>query len=119
MTVTDEMVRAGQNELYECLTYYGTLPEPQGDYPPRYRRWDDLGEIAERIYLAMHKAAPLSEDVERMREALAAYDDWATGLKTFGIDALFDGDEWERVRTALTVLSPIREGVKSKGGEND
>jgi hypothetical protein len=47
--MSDESVRAVQRELYECLTYWGTLPEPEGDVPERYNKWEDLGEIAERL----------------------------------------------------------------------
>jgi len=35
--------------LYDGLCRVGTLPEPQGDVPMRYHRWDDLGELADRI----------------------------------------------------------------------
>lgn len=38
-----------RRELYECLCWWGTLPEPEGDVPERYHRWSDLGEIADRI----------------------------------------------------------------------
>jgi len=39
--------------LYEGLGWFGTLPEPEGDVPERYHRWDDLGEFADRILAAL------------------------------------------------------------------
>lgn len=53
-TMSAEEVREKiQRELYECLCWWGTLPEPQGDVPERYHKWDDLGEIADRLIRAM------------------------------------------------------------------
>lgn len=48
--VNREVVRKA---LYEALQYYGTLPEPEGDVPERYHKWDYLGEIADRLITAM------------------------------------------------------------------
>lgn len=48
--VEREVIR---NALYEGLCWFGTLPEPQGDVPERYHRWDDLGEFADRIAAAI------------------------------------------------------------------
>lgn len=39
--------------LYEGLEWFGTLPEPEGDVPEHYHRWDDLGELADRIAAAL------------------------------------------------------------------
>lgn len=44
-----------REELYECLKWFGDLPEPEGDVPERYHRWDDLGEISERIAAKLHE----------------------------------------------------------------
>ena len=53
---------AGEREtirtaLYEGLEWFGTLPEPEGDVPSRYHRWDDLGELADRIIIALKGAS--------------------------------------------------------------
>ncbi len=45
-----EVIRAA---LYDGLSWFGTLPEPEGDVPERYHRWDDLGEFADRILAAL------------------------------------------------------------------
>jgi len=42
-------------ELYDSLRWFGSFPEPQGDVPERYHRWDDLVEMAERIDAALLK----------------------------------------------------------------
>lgn len=44
---------AVRKALYEGLSWFGTLPEPEGDVPERYHRWGDLGELADRILTAL------------------------------------------------------------------
>src|SRR3546814_15891092 len=63
-TEVREIVRMA---IYEGLGWFGTLPEPQGDVPERYHRWDDLGELSDRILAALkpEPAAPVGEDDEK------------------------------------------------------
>ena len=49
MSADDNLRDALQKELYDSLCWFGTLPEPQGDVPERYHKWDDLGEVADRL----------------------------------------------------------------------
>lgn len=48
-----EAIRA---ELYDSMCWFGGFPEPGGDVPERYHRWDDLTEMAQRIDAVLTKA---------------------------------------------------------------
>jgi len=50
----DAVREALRKTLYEGLCWFGTLPEPEGDVPERYHRWDDLCELADRLLAALN-----------------------------------------------------------------
>ena len=81
---TDEaLVEVVRNELYEGLSWFGTLPEPEGDVPERYHRWNDLGEFAERIIAAMQAHITQREQAARNKaldEAVQALCDTVTQI---------------------------------------
>lgn len=57
--------------LYKGLEWFGTLPEPEGDVPERYHRWDDLGELADRILAALQAADHTAQGREMVLEEAA------------------------------------------------
>jgi hypothetical protein len=61
--LTSDGREAIRTVLYKGLEWFGTLPEPEGDVPSRYHRWDDLGEIADRILAALAQPVEAGEDV--------------------------------------------------------
>lgn len=56
-----------QQALYDALCHWGTLPEPEGDVPERYHRWEDLGGIADKLIAAVDRdAGKETEDTVRV-----------------------------------------------------